>query len=233
MTLVWSQIIRLGQWAPIDSEEMIHPSELEGRTMSDERDSGHVQRLTHSILHHGYSPERHGQLGLNLTDHGENVYHHSGGTETHPEDHQPHEHLLQALKDAGHDEVPVHLHDQQSDPDGEPAPRYYHGTNHELDHVRPNHSTRGTFGPATHAPGYAYATGLESAKNYAERAADEHGGRPRVFEVHPLGPVEEDPKFDAAGNNRGNNLDDKRSRHGFSVVGEEPLGHHGHDEDEY
>ncbi|MFI0967072.1 NAD(+)--rifampin ADP-ribosyltransferase [Streptomyces sp. NPDC021080] len=226
MTLVWAEIAKLGQWQPLDSEEHIHPGELTGSTTSDERDQGHVDRLTRSILHHGYSPERHGQLGLNLTDHGENIYHHASGIETYPEDHQPHEHLLQALQDAGYGEVPVHIHDQQSDPDGEPAPRYYHGTTEsDLEHVRPNHSTRGTFGPATHAPGYAYATGLESAKDYAERAADQHGGRPRVFEVHPRGPVEDDPKFDAAGNNRGNNLDDKRSRHGFSVVGEVPLGH--------
>lgn len=230
MTLVWSKIVRLGQWEPIDSEEMIHPSELEGRVMSTERNGRHVQRLADSILHHGYSPERHGQLGLNLTDHGENIYHHSSGTETDPEDHLHHEHLLQALKDVGHGEVPVHIHDQQSDPEGEAAPRYYHGTTESLDEVRPNHSTRGTFGPSTHAPGYAYATGLESAKGYAERAADMHGGHPRVYEVHPLGPVEDDPKFDAAGYNRGSNLDDKRSRHGFAVVDQVDLGH-GHDLD--
>ncbi|MEU6362284.1 NAD(+)--rifampin ADP-ribosyltransferase [Streptomyces albidoflavus] len=238
MSLSWSQINKLGQWEPLNSVEHIHPGELEGQRSHYDLDRGHVERLSSSIRHHGYSPERHGHLGLNITDHGENLYHHASGTETHPEDHQHHEHLLQALKDTGHGEVPVHIHDQTSDPGGHPAPRYYHGTTAEdLEHVHPNHSTSGNFGAATHEPGHAYATGLESAWHYAERAADHHGGKPHVYEVHPNGPVEKDPSHDASGRLRGNNHDDVRSRHGFTVVGEEEMpdhlrDHYGEDEDE-
>ncbi|MFE0490213.1 NAD(+)--rifampin ADP-ribosyltransferase [Streptomyces griseoaurantiacus] len=228
MTLVWSQIVRLGKWAPIDSEEHIDPSELDVGHAYDKLNGGHVRRLADSIRQHGYSPERHGQLGLNLTDHGENIYHHASGSETHPEDHLHHAHLLKALQEVGHGPVPVHIHDQQSDPDGEPAPRYWHGTTAEgLEQVHPNYGAKGNFGNnlGIHEPGYAYATGRSSAKSYADQAALTHGGRPRVYEVHPNGPVEEDPSHDQRGNARGNYADDMRSRHGFTVVGEEDLGH--------
>jgi hypothetical protein len=227
MTLVWSVINKMGSYEPYDGEEHIHPGELEGRRMPSELRRDHVDRLAASIQHHGYSPERHGQLGLNVTDGGgENLYHHASGTETAPGDHLHHEHLLQALKQVGHGEVPVHIHDQSSDPEGHPAPRYYHGTTAEdLEEVHPNHSTSGNFGAATHAPGYAYATGLDSAWHYATRAADHYGGRPRVYEVHPNGPVETDPQHEN-GYSRGNNADDVRSRHGFTVVGEEEMPDH-------
>lgn len=230
MTLVWAEINKLGSWQPYDSEEHIHPGELDNRRMSHELNRSHVQRLADSIRQHGYSPERHGQLGLNITDHGENIYHHADGTETHPEDLQHHEHLLKALKDVDHGEVPVHIHDQASDPAGHSAPTYYHGTTREdLEEVHPNHGTGGNFGAGTHEPGYAYATGKASAAHYAGRAADAYGGRPRVYQVAPLGPVEKDPERDANGTLRGNFHDDVRSKHGFQVVGEEELGHEDED----
>jgi hypothetical protein len=62
-------------------------------------------------------------------------------------------------------------------------------------------------------------------------AALTHGGRAHVYQVEPRGPVEKDPKYDVYGNNRGNQEDDVRSRHGFTVTGEEDLGHD--DSDEY
>lgn len=240
MTLVWSEIMKLGQWAPHDGVEHIHPSELEGDWESRKHLSqDHVQRLSGSIRQHGYSPEQHGQLGLNITDHGENVYHHASGAETDPGDHLHHEHLLKALQDTGHDEVPVHVHDQRSDEDGKSAPKYYHGTTAEdVERIHPNHSTTGNFGVGTHEPGHAYATGLKSAWHYGERAADTYGGKPHVYEVSPRGPVEKDPERDSAGNLRSNQADDVRSKHGFDVVGEEEMPsrlqeHYSeHDEDE-
>lgn len=240
MTLVWSEIMKLGQWQPEESEEHIHPSDLEGEyEMRDHLNRGHVHRLQESIATHGYSPERHGQLGLNVTDHGENVYHHAAGSETDPEDHLHHEHLLKALQASGHGEVPVHVHDQRSDEGGEPAPKYYHGTTAEdLERIHSNHSSSGNFGAATHAKGYAYATGLNSAWHYATKAADHYGGTPHVYEVSPRGPVEEDPRYEN-GHSRGNYADDKRSKHGFDVVGEEEMPEHlqkhyrdSHDEDD-
>ncbi|WP_428957945.1 NAD(+)--rifampin ADP-ribosyltransferase [Streptomyces sp. cg35] len=235
MTLVWAEIAKLGNWEPYDSEEHIHPSELEGRTTGSEQNRGQVERLSSSIAHHGYSPERHGKLGLNITDHGENLYHHASGSETDPDDHQHHEHLLQALKDLGHGEVPVHIHDQRSDEGGEAAPRYFHGTTAEdLEQVHPNHGSRGNFGSnlGIHEPGYAYATGRSSAESYADQAAMTHGGRAHVYEVHPNGPVEKDPSHDVHGRSRGNYSDDVRSRHGFTVIGEVDLGHHDDEQDE-
>lgn len=257
MSLLWKTAIRrTAAWAPADSEEHYHPSELEGGyyphgspdspylTHRDVfGDGSHVRKMTESIKQHGYDPARHGQLGLNLTDHGENIYNHATGTESHPEiPHHNHEHLLQALKDSGHGPVPVHVHDQRSDEGGDPAPRYYHGTTAEdLEEIHPNHGTGGNFGKFIHEPGHAYATGKDSAWHYATQAADAYGGTPRVYEVAPKGPVEEDPIVDAHGRLRGNNSDDVRSRHGFTVVGEEEMpehlhhlyGEHEDDEDEW
>jgi hypothetical protein len=251
VSLLWKnaaayQMVRTAAWAPDDSEEHIHPGELEGgyyptrgtplRHHDVFGDGSHVKRMADSIRQHGYDPARHGQLGLNIADHGENVYNHATGSESHPElGHFNHEHLLQALKDSGHGEVPVHVHDQRSEEGGASAPRYYHGTTAEdLQEVHPNHGSRGNFGNngGIHEPGYAYATGRGSAEHYADTAAMTHGGRAHVYEVSPKGPVEVDPKYDAHGNNRGNQEDDVRSKHGFQVINEEDLGHDDEDEDE-
>jgi hypothetical protein len=237
MSLLWrTALIRTATWAPADSEENIHPRALEGDKSTHELNGKHISELAHSIDTHGYSRERHGQLGVNVTDNGENLYTHSRGTEAHPDhpnDH--HEHLLRALKEAGHGEVAVHIHDQRSDEGGDPAPKYFHGTTVEdLEHVHPNHGTSGNFGNngMIHEPGYAYATSRSSAEHYADMAAMTHGGKPHVYEVEPRGPVEKDPKYTANGVNRGNMEDDVRSKHGFSVLGEEDLGHDDDDEDE-
>lgn len=238
MSLLWKdavahQMRRTAAWEPADSEENIHPSELENDYYAPIH-AHHVERLAGSIRQHGYDPGRHGQLGLNITDHGENIYHHASGTESPPDHEHPHEQLLKALHETGHGEVPVHIHDQRSDEDGEPAPRYYHGTTvSDLERVHPNYGTRGNFGNnlGIHEPGYAYATSRSSAEHYADMAALTHGGRAHVYEVSPRGPVEKDPQYDQHGNHRGNNADDIRSKHGFDVVGEEDLGHD-HDEDE-
>ncbi len=233
MSLLWrTAVVRTAAWAPDDSEEDIHPSELDGEKSWTELNHNHIKDLSSSIQQHGYSPERHGQLGLNITDNGENLYTHARGTEAHPDhpnDH--HEHLLRALKDADHGEVPVHIHDQSSNESGQ-APTYYHGsTTEDLEHIHPNHGTNGNFGAFTHEPGYAYATGRKSAEHYADHASMAYGGRSHVYQVEPRGPVEKDPQWDARGNLRGNYDDDVRSKHGFSVMGEEDLGHN--DPDEY
>lgn len=260
MSLLWRTAVRrTAAWEPRNSVEHIHPNELEGdyypHKSFDSSEAGpshrdvfgdreHIQRMTDDIRQHGYDPAKHGQLGLNVTDHGENLYNHAVGSMAHPETpHFNHEHLLQALKDSGHGEVPVHVHDQSSTED-HPAPKLYHGTTAEdVDIVHPNHGTRGNFGNnlGIHAPGYAYATSRESAESYANMAALTHGGRAHVYEVAPKGPIEKDPSYDEHGNARGNYADDMRSKHGFQVVGEEDLGHdeepeddeYGHDWDEH
>lgn len=101
---------------------------------------------------------------------------------------------------------------------------YYHGTRVKgVTHILPaNHH-----GGDTHSPDsdrdYAYATpNIRDAWDYAEAAGGE--GRPRVYRVHPIGGdhhVEVDPTHDAKGNPRYTNPHDKRSPHGFQVVGEE------------
>jgi len=250
MSLLWRTAVRrTAAWEPADSEEHIHPDDLEGGyyphgsidsphlTHHDVfGDGSHVRKMSEDIKQNGYDPAKHGQLGLNLTDHGENIYNHAAGSMAHPDKpHYNHEHLLKALKDSGHGEVPVHIHDQRSDEGGDPAPRYWHGTTAEdLERVDPNHSTRGNFGNnlGVHEPGYAYATSRSSAEHYANMAALTHGGRAHVYEVSPRGPVEEDPKIDKGGNWRGVNEDDVRSKHGFDVIGEEDLGHDEHDDED-
>jgi hypothetical protein len=236
MSLLWrTAMVRTATWEPRDSEEHIHPGDMEGDKSRYELNGKHIDELASSIKQHGYDPARHGQLGINVTDNGENLYTHSRGTEAHPDhpnDH--HEHLLHALRDAGHGEVPVHIHDQSSNESGT-APTYYHGTTEEdLEQVHPNHGSRGTFGNngGIHEPGYAYATSRSSAEHYADRAAEmRDGARPHVYQVEPKGPVEKDPTYDVHGNHRGNFTDDVRSKHGFTVMGEEDLGHD--DPDEY
>lgn len=234
MSLLWrTAMVRTAEWAPTNEVEHMHPSELENDYYAPIH-GHHVEALAGSIRQHGYSPERHGQLGLNITDHDENIYHHAAGSESPPDHEHPHEQLLKALKEVGHGEVPVHVHDQRSNEGGEPAPKYYHGTTvSDLERVHPNHGTRGTFGNSgnIHEPGYAYATSRDSAESYADMAALTHGGRAHVYEVSPRGPVEKDPTYDAQGTHRGNYEDDMRSKHGFHVVGEEDLGHDDEDED--
>lgn len=246
MSLLWRTALRrTAAWEPRNSVEHIHPSELEGDYFPHSGsygsishrdvfgDGSHVRQMADDIKTNGYDPAKHGQLGLNVTDHGENLYNHAAGSMAHPEiPHFNHEHLLQALKDSGHGEVPVHVHDQSSTEEHE-APKLYHGTTAEdLETIHPNHGTRGNFGNnlGVHEPGYAYATSRGSAEHYADQAALTHGGRAHVYEVSPKGPTEEDPKTDKAGNWRGVSEGDIRSKHGFSVVGEEDLGH---DEDEH
>jgi hypothetical protein len=225
MSLLWRTAVRrTAAWEPRNSVEHIHPSEMENDYHTPLQRE-HVSRMADSIKQHGYSPERHGQLGLNVTDEGENIYHHTSGTDTHPDDAHPHEHLLKALQETGHGDVPVHVHDQSSTEE-HPAPEYYHGTTVEdLERIHPNHGNSGNFGQGTHARGYAYATGKNSAWNYAEKAADNQEGVPHVYKVSPRGPVEEDPHWEN-GNNRGNNLDDVRSKHGFDTQGEEEMPQH-------
>lgn len=238
MSLLWrTAIVQTASFTPEDYEDHEDISGLVGERRSRHQLSEHhINRLADSIRQHGYDPERHGMIGVNLTDHGDNAYLHSRGTEGDPEDHEHHEHLLHALHDTGHTTVPVHFHDQSSTGSANEAPKLYHGTTVEdLEEVKPNHGTRGMHGNngMIHEPGYAYATDRDSAESYADSVAMTHGGRPRVYQVSPLGPIEKDPTYDAHGNHRANYAADVRSKHGFQVVGEEDLGHDDDYEDEW
>lgn len=80
---------------------------------------------------------------------------------------------------------------------------------------------------------YAYATAKEDdAWHYAEMAHNSQFRpgmkiHPRVYRVRPLGPHEKDPTYDhERGYSRGNFEGDVRSKHGFEVVGEQPMPEH-------
>lgn len=108
---------------------------------------------------------------------------------------------------------------------------WYHGTTVAgVTHVLPaaQHGGDVTF-PSDTDRNYAYAThNHDDAWNYAEKAwgADDHGRRPRVYEVKPIGGmkhVERDPQHDAQGQSRSNFSGDHRSKKGWKVVREVPM----------
>lgn len=113
-------------------------------------------------------------------------------------------------------------------------PKYYHGTVHEnLTHVHPASKHGGPVAFASDTDkNYAYATtSHDDAWNYAQKVwgGDDHGRRPRVYEVKPIGGhkhVEVDPQFDEHGRSRGNNESDFRSKRGWKVVREVPMPEH-------
>jgi hypothetical protein len=242
MTLVWSQIQRLGMR---ESDEMMHPDELGKLTRDDMVDrridrnlSGwgdHVNRMADDIRQHGYSSERHGALRLDHNESYSRVHATPGsafGNNGVPGQGEFHKaHLVKALQQAGHGPVPVHVQDTRPDPN-EPK-RYYHGTigsygeDDGPDHIEPAnvHGQGVTFHSDT-SPDHAYATTSEKhAWDYAKKAFDWRGTEgvhvPKVYEVHPTGPVEKDPDWDEKrGESRGNNPTDVRSKHPFEVLRE-------------
>lgn len=113
----------------------------------------------------------------------------------------------------------------------EPGPQFlFHGTVAPLkegDVVHPAGSGRATFPHETDRR-YAYATQKPGdAWDYAEKAwSAGDSGIPHVYRVEPLGRVSKDPLVDKAGRSRGNFMGDRRSKHGFRVVGEEPMPEH-------
>jgi rifampin ADP-ribosylating transferase len=214
----------------------IHPDELaqnpnikfdRDRVMGHERWGPAVQALTESIKQHGYQPDMHGHVSLEIGKDGNHVgaprVTNEGAAITgmKPMAHDIHANraLTYALQEAGHGPIPVHVTDHRPKPGT--RQKYYHGTTAEgLDEIHPNNSSIGNFGPGTHHPGHAYLTpNKEDAWSYATRAADDKGGRPRVYEVKPTGPVEEDPMFQGE-YHRGNFADDLRTKHPLQVVRE-------------
>lgn len=200
----------------------------------------HVGPLADSIRQHGYQPHMHGSLHIEQRSDGFSRYHASGHeAEGHPlhglKSDAAGNALVMALHDSGHPgAVPVHSfqtdapnrppvvhHEPEPEPHDE-GPALYHGTFNEMEgQLHPNHGTSGNFGAATHAQGYAYATPhLDTAWNYATQMADHHGRLPRVYQVHPTGPTEDDPRYDEHGRSRGNYAGDLRSQHPFDI-GEE------------
>lgn len=126
-------------------------------------------------------------------------------------------------------------HTTEHDPAAEPPPEapkpkrrvYYHGTTMpNVTHILPaNHHGGGVIFKNETDKDFAYATpDLGHAWDYAQKASDFTGGRPRVYQVRPLRghqDVEPDPTWDPVRNrSRGNNETDMRSRHGFEVLRE-------------
>lgn len=142
-----------------------------------------------------------------------------------------------------HEEYDPQHHDPRPAevPKTKTPPKYYHGTVHEnLTHVHPatKHGGPVSFASDTDKD-YAYAsTSHDDAWNYAQKvwAGDDHGRRPRVYEVKPIGGhkhVEVDPQFDDHGRSRGNYAQDFRSKRGWKVVREMPMPDHMGDPEEW
>lgn len=115
---------------------------------------------------------------------------------------------------------------EERDGDAPERTRYYHGTTvPHLRFVRPaGPCGRVTF-PSDTDRRYAYATtSVEDAWFYAEKAWGARStGIPRVYEVEPTGPVEDDPTEDERGYPRSNFASDVRSREGWAVKREIPM----------
>jgi hypothetical protein len=105
---------------------------------------------------------------------------------------------------------------------------WYHGTTvPNLRHVLPvNQHRKRVSWPEDTSHEHAYATSDEDdAWEYAQAAWHDGGGRPRVYEVHPKGHVEQDPSTRPDGSSRGDHERDYRSKDGFNVVRELPFPH--------
>jgi GNAT superfamily N-acetyltransferase len=153
----------------------------------------------------------------------------------------PHaEHVMKGFPAALHPDHEIHdprfhdphagLPEQQKDV----PPKYYHGTCIPgVTHVLPanRHGGPVVFASDT-SRDHAYATtNHDDAWSYAEKAwsADDHGRRPRVYEVKPIGGhrhVEVDPRTNPDGTFRSNYANDYRSRKGWRVVREMPMPEH-------
>lgn len=131
-----------------------------------------------------------------------------------------------------HPDVPVSdapYHSTPAPPEKPRAKTFYHGTTVAgVTHILPasTHGGHVTF-PHDTSREHAYATtSKDDAWTYAQLAwdaADGDGGRPRVYQVRPIGGhknVEKDPEVDSTGRRRLNFENDHRSKHGFEVVRE-------------
>lgn len=182
----------------------------------------------------GYDPERHGLLHTRIREDGK------PGWMTLPGEHQipgfgenSGNALAFALHHLGHDHVPVMVTRDRPVPIRETDPTrarvFYHGTTAEgdLGQILPaSQSGASVIYQHQTNPDYAYATTDKNhAWNWAQEAHHNTGGRPRVFKVRRRGPVEPDEPYDRAGYSRSISDSDVRSRHGFDVVGEEPMPH--------
>lgn len=125
------------------------------------------------------------------------------------------------------------MHDPHAGAPKEEA-KFYHGTTiPNVKRVLPANVHKGDVAfPHDTSREHAYATtNHDDAWDYAEKTwnADDHGRRPRVYEVKPIGGmkhVEEDPRFDSRGNARGNYQNDYRSKKGWHVVREVKMPEH-------
>lgn len=183
----------------------------------------------------GYDPERHGLLRTRIREDGK------PGWVSLPKEHEipgfgenSGNALVNALHNLGHEHVPVMVTRDRPAPTRETnstrARVFYHGTTAEgdLDQILPaSQSGAGVIYQHQTDPDYAYATtNKNDAWHWAEMAHHNTGGHPRVFKVRRRGPVEPDVPYDRSGNSRSISDTDVRSRHGFDVIGEEPMPRH-------
>lgn len=185
----------------------------------------------------GYDPQRHGTLHVKADPEGgmERVslpreHHISGFGEN-----SGHA-LAFALHHLGHTSVPAMVTrdaPRKAEKDPTRARVFYHGTTTDqpLSEITPlseRHPHRKMLDSGEHKgntfsdPGFAYATtDRDDAWHWAQEAWHKNPvGMPRVFKVRRRGPVEADPNFSGH-----SNAGQVRSRHGFDVVGEEPMPH--------
>lgn len=137
--------------------------------------------------------------------------------------------LIQAMH-AHHPELSVAEKAPPPAPVKEPEPEvWYHGTTApRLRQIVPADKHRGrVIFPHVTDRGHAYATpDVDDAWDYAQKAfhsGNGHPGRPRVYEVQPMGHYEKDPDTDERGQLRGNWSKDYRSRDGWKVTRELPF----------
>jgi hypothetical protein len=106
--------------------------------------------------------------------------------------------------------------------------QFFHGTDRKgLKYIRPaDQTSSGTVHfPDDTDPAYAYASdNPHDAGWYAHEAHIDSGNGRHVYQVEPLGAVENDPRVDDTGSPRNNFAGDYRSREGFRVV--RRLGRH-------
>lgn len=239
MSLLWIEAASVGKTGVehLPTQSLIDPMYLRAWGHPDHPPMAALMNRLHGDG--GYDPEHHGLLHTTIQEDGR-----LGFTRLPPE-HQIEgfgdnsgSALAIALHHLGHEHVPVMVTRKGSpaaSADPIHAPVLYHGTaadralteitplSDRHPHLRVPERSEYKGGNGTYSdPGFAYATAdPDDAWHWAQEAWHKNPrGIPRVFRVRGRGPMEPDPNF-----SHHDNPQQVRSRHGFDVVGEEPMPH--------
>lgn len=226
-----------GRYGEPPQRAPFHGAELEDREPYPDQ-NGVRRRITYPGFPHAADVPTPGQHTAAIE--GGAVVAHFEGTAPHPRSneemsrHLEDDHELDASDRDG--ESPWEAHYQEHSGYHPPAHQhepFYHGTSlgSEDEEDAPERITpqgAGHLYPGEHTGEHAFATtSLPSAWGYAEKAwAAGRGEQPRVLQVRPTGPFEEDPPYYANGTSRGVGEGAVRSLHPWEVTGEEPVPEH-------